>query len=725
VSVPPVAPGKLPLKALAFGLFVAVWVAYAPALKAPFLFDDAIIGDDATIERLWPPSIPLHPPPQTPVGGRPVVNYSLAINDGINRALGIDQRPDPDGPYKTVSYRVLNVLLHLACGALLFGLLRRTLRAQRFDEAWAAWADPIALAVTGVWLLHPIQSEAVDYVIQRTEIIVSLCYLGTLYGSVRAWDAGSAARRTVWYAVAALSCLLGMGSKEVMISAPLMIILYDRAFRWPSWRAVIDGGRLWFYAILAATTGWLIWLMVSGPRSETVGFHLGLSWYAYLYSQAWAILHYIRLVFWPNDLNLDYGLNPIRGPAGIPGLIVLSAFGVATIIAWTRVDRWGWFAFLGAWFFAILAPSSSVVPINTEIAAERRVYLALVSVLVLTGVAAYAIARRLTGGAAASPRPRRLPRPLPRVPATGRRWLPAAALALALACLLTTLTFNRSRLYANGLAMWRDVLAKAPDNPRAYENLASMLGAEQPPRLDEAERVLREGIAADSTYHPVWDKLAAMEISQHRLLDAEPLLKRAIAINPNYARSLRRLGNLLVSLQHPDSAIPYLERAAAREPSAQLDVDLATADLDAHRPDDAIRALQSALELTPNRTDILQMLGALLTQGGRPADAVPYLEALVGLEPRSGLDLALLSVAYAAAGRVDPAVNAARSAATLAAGDERVYLFAGRAMLRAGRPTEAAEYFSRAVALAPTDSEARELLAAAGAHVKAGKGPEL
>jgi len=216
-----------------------------------------------------------------------------------------------------------------------------------------------------------------------------------------------------------------------------------------------------------------------------------------------------------------------------------------------------------------------------------------------------------------------------------------------------------------------------------------------------------------------------MEISQHRLLDAEPLLKRAIAINPNYARSLRRLGNLLVSLQHPDSAIPYLERAAAREPSAQLDVDLATADLDAHRPDDAIRALQSALELTPNRTDILQMLGALLTQGGRPADAVPYLEALVGLEPRSGLDLALLSVAYAAAGRVDPAVSAARSAATLAAGDERVYLFAGRAMLRAGRPTEAAEYFSRAVALAPTDSEARELLAAAGAHVKSGKGPEL
>ena len=129
-------------------------------------------------------------------------------------------------------------------------------------------------------------------------------------------------------------------------------------------------------------------LIVSGARGGTVGFHLGIAWYEYLYSQAWAILHYIRLFFWPDDLTIDYGQAMVRGWRGVPGILVLGTFGVATILAWTRAQRWGWFGFLGAWFFLLLAPSSSVVPIATEVAAERRIYLALASVIVLVVVGA-------------------------------------------------------------------------------------------------------------------------------------------------------------------------------------------------------------------------------------------------------------------------------------------------------------------------------------------------
>src|SRR5207249_10579825 len=89
------------------------------------------------------------------------------------------------------------------------------------------------------------------------------------------------------------------------------------------------------------------------------------------------------LVVWPSRLTFDYGQRPIAGLAGIPGLILLASFGIATIIAWTRPTRWRWFGFLGATFFLLLTPSSSVVPIITEIAAERRMYLALAPVLVL------------------------------------------------------------------------------------------------------------------------------------------------------------------------------------------------------------------------------------------------------------------------------------------------------------------------------------------------------
>src|SRR4030095_12368746 len=125
-------------------------------------------------------------------------------------------------------------------------------------------------------------------------------------------------------------------------------------------------------------------LILAGARDETVGFELGVPWYRYLYSQGWAIAHYLALVFWPRHLTLDYGIGVVSGPKAIPGMILLGAFGIITILAWRRPSRWGWFGFLGAWFFLTLAPSSSVVPIISEMAAERRMYLALAAVIVLS-----------------------------------------------------------------------------------------------------------------------------------------------------------------------------------------------------------------------------------------------------------------------------------------------------------------------------------------------------
>jgi hypothetical protein len=371
----------------AIALVIAVVVAYAPALRASFIFDDELsIQKNPSIREAWPPGPALRPPDgDLAVSGRPVLNYSLALNYAINRMIGVDQRADPYGPNKVVSYRVVNVLIHLACGLLLFALVRRTIRNGRFDVEWQSTAERLAAATAALWLLHPIQSEAVDYVVQRSELLVSAFYLATLYAAVRAWDAGSRRAATGWRCCAITACVLGMGTKEVMITAPLMVVLYDRAFRVHSWRDLFRGGRQrrWFYALLVATSLWAILLISSGPRSGTVGFHLGLSWYEYLYSQAWAIVHYLRLFLWPDQLTLDYGSTPVRGPRGIPGVIILSVAAVGTIAAWTRANRWGWLAFLGTFFSALLAPSSSVVPIVTEIAAERRIYLALAAVIVV------------------------------------------------------------------------------------------------------------------------------------------------------------------------------------------------------------------------------------------------------------------------------------------------------------------------------------------------------
>jgi protein O-mannosyl-transferase len=677
----------------------ATIVAYSPALKAPFQFDDVLsIPENSTIRRLWPPSVPLHPPSGTgvAVSGRPVVNYSLAVNFALNERLGIAQAPFSDGPDETVGYHLVNILIHLASGALLFGIVRRTMRSGRIAENWAASADFVASVVTCIWLLHPIQTEAVDYLIQRTELMVSAFYLATLYASIRAWDAGTPRATFGWYGAGLLSCLLGMGSKEVMISAPLIVVLYDRAFKMSSWREVLNAQRerRWFYLGLAVASAPLIWSLTTAARGATVGFHLGLSWYQYFYSQAWAIPHYLWLLVWPQGLTFDYGQDAITGWRGVPGLILLTVFAGATIVAWTRANRWGWFGFLGAWFFLILAPSSSLVPIRTEIAAERRIYLALAAVLVLLVIGADALRRRVASNSDSPPAWAGL---------LERRW--GWVLAVIAAVLLIA-TFQRSRVYAKPEMLWRDVVVKAPQNPRGYDNLAAVLLEENPPREAEAEALLRRAIALDSTYLPAWTNLATVVAQREHVTEAEQLLEHVLRISPGFVLATRRLGMLLAATGQDARAIPYLEREAAEFPTEESLLALASAYVATGRLDDATAAFRRVLQLDPQRTDVIRDLGGVLVEQGRGAAAVQYLEDAVQREPGSGFGLALLSLAYAQAGRSDDAAAAAEAGAERAAGDAAVFVYAGRAMLDARRPKDAEAYLTEAVRLNPSSPEA-------------------
>ena len=687
----------------AIALVIVTGLAYSPALRAPFQFDDIeSIATNATIRRLWPPSVPLHPPEGVAVSGRPVVNLSFALNYALNELVGIDQRPDPNGPYKTLGFHLANLVVHLACGFLLFGILRRTLRSRRLGEQWSATADAVAWIVTSLWLLHPIQAEAVNYITQRTELLVSAFYLGTLYSAIRAWDAPTPRARTRWYAVAVSACLLGMGSKEVMVTAPLMVLLYDRTFRSSSWREVFGAadGRRWFYLLLAATAGVPLWSTLSGSRADTVGFRLGIPWYQYLYSQAWAIAQYVRLTFLPNQLTPDYGLAPITGLRGIPGLVLLVGLGAATIVAWKRKSA---LAFLGVWFFLILAPSSSFVPISTEIAAERRFYLALAAVLVLLTLGLARLNQRIEGMATAGEQPWWRA-------ALGKHrvWIP-----VALCCTLAAATFQRSRVYSDPETLWRDVIAKAPRNPRGYNGLSAVLLQGEAPRLTEAEVVLRQAIATDSTFLPAWPNLALVLAEQGRFPEARALLERVLRTNPDYARAVEVLGHVLVRMDEPAAALRYLERVDEGNPTDESLVDSGMAYLALARPDDAIRVFRRALRINPGRTDALTFLGLALTAQGRGAEAVPVLEEATNRDPASGLSFAALSEAYAATGKAREAKEAAQIAGARAADSPRVLIMAGHALLVVDEAVESERFLAQAVRLNPGDPEALTGLALA------------
>jgi protein O-mannosyl-transferase len=744
-----------------FALAVITVLAFGAAFRAPFQFDDVqSIEQNRTIDRLWPPSVPLHPPPGIAVSGRPVVNYSLALNHALNDVLGVVQGEAVAAPNQTVGYHVVNVLIHILNGLLLFGIIRRTMRFGRGASAWTDAADRIALTVAALWLVHPLQTDAVDYVIQRTELLVSTCYLTTLYASIRAGTGRTRGSMLAWYAVAVLACLGGMWSKEVMATAPLVVLLYDRVFRFSSWRDAwrSDGGRPLFYVALFATLIPLAFSIAGGARTATVGFHLGLPWYEYLYSQGWAIAHYLKLVFWPGELTFDYGARAVHVASAVPGLLLVAGLAVATVVAWTRAP---WLGFVGTSFFLILAPSSSVIPIRTEVAAERRVYLALALVLVVlvagaewlhrrmvngperrwrreAGIAViaagvtYLVASRWTAvqasrlfGGTFNPIAALIAQVAFGVGAAAvawlvlsrrdRRWIVAGIVAI-----LAVATAARSALYETPERLWRDAIAKQPTNPRGYDNLAAVVLHADSSRRNEAEGLLRQALSVDSTYASAWTNLAEIEMERGDFGSARGILERALAINPNDVDATARLGGVLVKLGSPREAIPRLEKVVAAFPTDESLALLAQAYLAVGRNDDATSALRRAFALNPNRADAAAYLGALLAEQGRPDEAIGYLEA-ASRGTADGPVYALLSLTAAQLGRPEEAMAAARRAATLANGDAKVLIQTGRAMMMLQDVAAADGYFARAVQLEPSNLEAITRLGI----VKAAAGHEM
>lgn len=240
-------------------LGAVVWQVYGRAVNAPFVFDDrGAIVDNPSIVRLRPlfgdaegPGS-LNAPKGFITAGRPLVNLSLAINyhfGGLN----------PTG------YHLFSIVVHVASAMVLWGIVRRTLALDYFSGEFDRVAMPLSWTVALVWAVHPLQTDAVEYATQRTELMVGFFYLATLYASLRYFGAGTHGWRTAWLALSTLACLLGMPCKEVMVSAPLIVLLYERTFIAGSFRQAWRNS--WpLYVGLLSTYGLLLALNYDGPR---------------------------------------------------------------------------------------------------------------------------------------------------------------------------------------------------------------------------------------------------------------------------------------------------------------------------------------------------------------------------------------------------------------------------------------------------------------------------
>jgi protein O-mannosyl-transferase len=581
---------------LAAALIVAaVLVAFSPALPGPFLFDDAdALPGNPAIERPTSAVGALAPPRATTLTGRPLTHLSFVLNAAVNRAVGIDR--DSVGKLRALGFRAGNLLLHLITGFLLFGLVRRTMRGQRYSSWWSERAEPAAAAIVAIWLLHPLQTEPVNYVVQRTEMLASLFYVATVYAWARGWEA-SPSRRRAWRIAAVLLCVAGMGSKEMAVTAPLMVLLYDRAFVTRSWRELLGNReRVAGYLGLFASTGVVVYTLLTNSRASTVGFDVGMPVFTYLLSQGWAIMHYLRLSVWPSGLTLDYGRDPVSA-AGWPGLAVLALGGLFTVYAWVRAERLGWLAFTASWFYLILAPSSSFVPIVTEIAAERRMYLPLAAVVLLAAVGTVTLLRRL--------------------PSKGYRWMSLIPAALCAAA--AVVTFTRSKDYRSAEIIWRDAVQKRPTNARAKLNLGGQLLISNPPRLDEAERLFLEGVRLEPTDPPLWYNLGEVAIGRGDLPRAQAMYQRVLAIEPGHPKGRPRLDEVTAAIARQGVGMSLAVAAKAA--------------LEAGQPDSAVVLARRAVDAADVNPDVLGLVASVFLRTNNAAAAEVVLVRATAEDP--------------------------------------------------------------------------------------------
>lgn len=607
-SPQPCRPARDPLSAF-YGplaclvIVVAGLAAYSNSFDGPFILDDyPSIPDNPTIRQLWPLGPVLAPPGEArTVQGRPVLNLSFAVNWAI-------------GQNQVQGYHLLNLAIHLAAGLTLYGIIRRTLGQPRLSARFAPPATGIALAAALIWIVHPLQTESVTYIVQRAESLVGLFYLLTLYCVIR--GAGSA-RPAAWYVLSIIICLLGVASKEVMATAPLVVLLYDRAFLAGTFRSAIK--RRWpLYIALACTWGLLVYLLAgSWGRGGTAGFGLSVTPWQYALTQPGVVTHYLRLAFWPTGLVFNYWW-PVARSIGqvLPGAIVIGLLLAGTLWALIRNSPAG---FLGACFFLILTPTSSFMPLE-DAAFEHRMYLPLAPVAVLAVTVLYRAWQRWLEKA-----------PAQRRSAGAVRALPLAAPAVVAAVLVCG-TFQRNEDYSSNLAIWQDTVAKRPDNPRAQNNLGQALEgvgrtAEAIPHYERSLQLTPD--PAQAEYN-----LAGVLSDVGRLPEAISHYERALQLKPRWAAPQYNLGVALADMGRLPEAISHFERALQLKPGYfEAEINFGAALAGMGRWQEAIPHYERALQLKPDCAEAENNLGAALANLGRLPEATPHFQRALRLKP--------------------------------------------------------------------------------------------
>ena len=614
---------------------LAVVAAYAPSLRGPFLFDDlSEIVDNPAIRTLLPPWRPMFEGGELP--HRPIPYLSFAANYQVGRLLAAVFGTAPLDP---LPFHAVNVAIHLLNGWLLFHVVGMLLARHRSDGIGSVSTPLVAAIAAAVWLVHPLQSQAVSYVYQRIELLAACAALATCAAFLKA---AASAHPFRWIAAAAVACGLGMACKEWVVVVPPLMLLLDRVFLATSWRDVVARRGGWHLALFTTWPILFAVVVLERHRYPEAGFSAGQS-LVYAANQPLVILWYLSRLVIPAGLSIDHGAVLRRDIFGRDAWLLLPTSAALALAVWAMVGlpRRPVVAFSILTFLLLLAPTSSMMPVQ-DVCVEHRMYLAAAIPLTAAVVAAASRTQAV---------------------------LPVAAVAVMV---LAAATAARNTVYRTPLAAWHDAVVKSggssrslsrygtelskldrheeavaacaaavernPVNPVPYSALAAaLLNAEAPER---AAAVCRAGLATAGDggagfRDPVLDRLGMyLGLALNRLGDprGQPLLRAAVERMPESLAAKEHLARALVPTDPEAAAVLWAQIAAAApdDPYVAFNFGSAVARFD---PAAAIDLLNRAIALDPTNPDAQNNLGNAFLILGRHADAMNAYRRCLELAP--------------------------------------------------------------------------------------------
>lgn len=694
-------------------LFTGVIVAliYLYTLHDPFMFDGAVtLRDPAAVGRLatQPLSRILWRP-------RGLVDASFAVT-----ARGVGANP--------AWWRAGNLLLHWLNSLLVFALVAFFVTvlperaAERRKPGWAV----LPWFCAGLFAAHPLQTESVTYIYQRYTCMAAFFYLAATLAWCWAWKWRSAGKKAAYAAILTLFlAILACWSKQNAFTLPLALIVVtltlSPTFSGRDLIRFIVARRIFFlvFAFLLLSGG--LWLIFShgydldAATRETTE----IGRWAYLRTELVALLVYGRLFLLPYGQNLDHAFS-LQQPVWVSWVGALAVSGIIAG-AWAGRRRFPLIALGGGWFLVTLSLESSIFPLRDALA-EHRLYLPLFGLCLASG----AMLVRLTGG-----RQRRM-----------------IAISSVLLLGYGSLAIARNRVWTSPLRMWKNAVAGAPKNSRAWDNLSvarreagdlngALQAAEQALRLrpDDASALEHCGvILAELGKHQAarlafaqsvksaperasaWRNYGAELSEQQQVKAAASAFSKAVELDPQDGLAYLGLGQMRMRLGNNRGAVQSLRRARRLRPDdARVSIQLAIAWQQLGKNQRAEICFSRAVIRFPNNAALAAQYGIFLLARRQFAPAIRFFRRAVKLEPGTGVFYRLLGSTLLKLGpprdasgeqRLQEAADCFSRATDLTPKDEHAWFNWGILLMNQGKYSTAAEKFNRTCILNPRNTKA-------------------